>query len=49
METNTHYNLEIRIGGGKLALDDADVLEHCRCAPLHSRGCSLLDALLGKN
>ena len=28
METNTHYNLEIRIGGGKLALDDADVLEH---------------------
>jgi hypothetical protein len=29
--------------------DDADVLEHCRCAPLHSRGCWLLDALLGKN
>jgi hypothetical protein len=28
METNTHYNLEIRIRGGKLALDDSDVLAH---------------------
>lgn len=27
---------------------DADILDHCRCGGEHTRGCWVVDALLGK-